>query len=301
MLKDSIIRLGIIGTSEGNGHPYSWSAIFNGYSKAAMGKCPYPAIPEYLAQQNFPNTQIQSAQVTHIWTQDKDTSKHIALASNIETIVTNYTDMIGHVDAILLARDDFKNHYELSAPFIKANLPIYIDKPLANTVKDARSILDSRLYADQIFTCSALFFAKEFQLSQEQLDHIGAIKHITASAPKDWNKYAIHIIDPLLRIIGFNRNIVTSTIQKTKKQKKVTLLWDDNITTTLISLGPTKEPFSIVLTGEKGEIRLVFKDTFYAFKKSLKTFIEIVQKQRATISQQHTLKVIEVIEKGNEE
>jgi hypothetical protein len=25
------IKLGIIGASKGNGHPYSWSAIFNGY------------------------------------------------------------------------------------------------------------------------------------------------------------------------------------------------------------------------------------------------------------------------------
>ena len=24
------LKLGIIGLSEGNGHPYSWSAIFNG-------------------------------------------------------------------------------------------------------------------------------------------------------------------------------------------------------------------------------------------------------------------------------
>jgi len=28
-----VIKLGIIGTSQGNGHPYSYSAIFNGYNK----------------------------------------------------------------------------------------------------------------------------------------------------------------------------------------------------------------------------------------------------------------------------
>ena len=27
------LSLGLIGVSEGNGHPYSWSAIFNGYDK----------------------------------------------------------------------------------------------------------------------------------------------------------------------------------------------------------------------------------------------------------------------------
>ena len=31
-----ILNLGVIGLSEGNGHPYSWSAIFNGYDSVEM-------------------------------------------------------------------------------------------------------------------------------------------------------------------------------------------------------------------------------------------------------------------------
>ena len=39
------IKLGIIGMTEGNGHPYSWSAIFNRYDVDAMTKeCPFPGI-----------------------------------------------------------------------------------------------------------------------------------------------------------------------------------------------------------------------------------------------------------------
>ena len=30
------IRLGVIGMTEGNGHPYSWSAILNGYDRERM-------------------------------------------------------------------------------------------------------------------------------------------------------------------------------------------------------------------------------------------------------------------------
>jgi hypothetical protein len=46
------IRLGIIGMTEGNGHPYSWSAIFNSYDMDAMTReCPFPGIPEYLKKE----------------------------------------------------------------------------------------------------------------------------------------------------------------------------------------------------------------------------------------------------------
>lgn len=32
------IKIGILGYTEGNGHPYSWSAMFNGYNKEIMEK-----------------------------------------------------------------------------------------------------------------------------------------------------------------------------------------------------------------------------------------------------------------------
>ena len=30
------IRLAMLGCTPGNGHPYSWSAMFNGYNREAM-------------------------------------------------------------------------------------------------------------------------------------------------------------------------------------------------------------------------------------------------------------------------
>ncbi len=41
----------MLGMVDGNGHPYSWSAIFNGYDKDEMASCPYAGIPKYLNQQ----------------------------------------------------------------------------------------------------------------------------------------------------------------------------------------------------------------------------------------------------------
>ena len=44
-----MLKLGIIGLSEGNGHPYSWSSIINGgFDEATMADCGYAGIPIYL-------------------------------------------------------------------------------------------------------------------------------------------------------------------------------------------------------------------------------------------------------------
>ena len=42
------IKLAMVGMVEGNGHPYSWTAIINGqYNAEVMADCGYPVIPHY--------------------------------------------------------------------------------------------------------------------------------------------------------------------------------------------------------------------------------------------------------------
>ena len=45
---DAELRFAMLGMIDGNGHPWSWSAIVNGYRPEKLGPCPYPVIPQYL-------------------------------------------------------------------------------------------------------------------------------------------------------------------------------------------------------------------------------------------------------------
>ena len=46
------LRIAMLGMVDGNGHPYSWSAIINGrFDRAKMEACGFPVIPEYLGAQ----------------------------------------------------------------------------------------------------------------------------------------------------------------------------------------------------------------------------------------------------------
>ena len=130
------IKLGIIGISKGNGHPYSWSAIINGYDKKKIKDCGFSVIPKYLNKKIYPRDFINNAKVSHIWTQNIKISKKIASTTYIPNIVKKKEHLIGKVDGILLARDDYKNHYKISKPFLKAGMPVYIDKPISINLDD---------------------------------------------------------------------------------------------------------------------------------------------------------------------
>ena len=81
--RDKKIALAMLGMVDGNGHPYSWSAIFNGYDPEAMASCPFAGIPEYLDKQPKHTLGIPGAKVTHIWTDDPADAVAVAKASLI--------------------------------------------------------------------------------------------------------------------------------------------------------------------------------------------------------------------------
>ena len=298
------LKLGIIGISEGNGHPYSWAAIFNGYNPGYMKNCQFPVITKYLEKQKFPQDSIKNAKVSHIWTQNKTLSKQIAKASNIKNIVNHYKDLIGQVDAILLARDDYQNHYKMSKPFIEAGLPIYIDKPLEINIKTAKKIFSLEQYKNQIFTCSALSYAKELQLTETNKKKLGKIKYIDACISKDWEKYGIHIVEPVLNIIEKNKIISKKTkikqinSQSFGNKKLVNVNWNNDLTTSFLTLGTLKAPIKIRLFGTREHIELIFQDTFNAFKNALQTFINIINNKEKAPSKKFILKTIKIIEQG---
>jgi hypothetical protein len=295
------IKLGVIGLSPGNGHPYSWSAIFNGYNPDKMQHCPFPVIYNYLKQHQFPEEAIPGAKVTHIWTQDVEVSRKIAAASKIDNVVAELTDMVTEVDAVLLARDDAENHFEMAKPFLQAGLPVFIDKPLAYTLTEARRIIECEKYPGQLFTCSSFRFSKDLSLSPSQRSQLGTIQHVIGHVPKDWKKYSIHIIDPVLMNLGDVGDVIKFQRWAIQGRTTLSVLWASGVQGTFFNFEAGAAPIKIQFIGSHGAEELIFKDTFQAFKSSLEQFILSVVEKRRIIPLQQTYAAIDLIEKGLEE
>lgn len=135
------MKIGIIGVSEGNGHPFSFSAIFNGYSDNDFANADWPVIHDYLKLRTPEDFGIGDARVTHAWTQDPSITQKLCAASLIETAVAAPEEMMGEVDAVIVARDDYETHFEHAMPFLQAGLPVFIDKPLTVDKEELRQFL----------------------------------------------------------------------------------------------------------------------------------------------------------------
>ncbi len=291
-----MIKLGIIGYNKGNGHPYSYSSIFNGFDEKFMKDCPYPSIPEYLKNHDSDIERLNSAQVTHIWTQDREISTHIAQASKINNIVNNFEDMIPEVDAIIIARDDYEEHMNIAKPIIKAGLNVFIDKPLEFSVIKAKEILDLEKFSGQIFSSSSLAYDPRVISARKNLKSIGDIKYIYGSAPGRWDRYAIHLIDTLLMILDNKFSFKTKNIEVIDGMTLQTGMLDNNAYVELRCMGGRASPLRVTIVGTNGFFDIDFKDPFYAFKNTLDAFVTSVIKKKVERSHEDIIKSISLIE-----
>lgn len=294
----SKLRLGVIGMSEGNGHPYSWSAIFNGYDAAHMKDCPFPVIPAYLAKQKFPEDGLgHLAEVTHVWCQDKATAKHVAASACIPYVSGSLEEMATQVDAVLLARDDAATHYEMAIPFLKAGLPIFIDKPLAIKTGEAQKIWAQQKFANQVFSCSSLRYATELLLTEDEKNEIGEIKIVEGSIMKQWETYGIHVLEPLVAQLPGRGRLLTVKAIAAADRKHVMIGWE-NVTGYVKTTGHTPSPLELRFFGERGHVVKKFTDSFNAFKNSLEVFIDVIHNPGKNIPQEETLELVTILEEG---
>lgn len=275
-LGEKKIRLAILGMVDGNGHPYSWSAIFNGYDPDGMAHCPFATIPDYLGKEPKETMRIQNAQVTHVWTDDPADARLVARASLIPNIVERPEDVIGEVDAVIIATDKGHEHVERCRPFVEAGLPIFVDKPLVDNEPDLKTFRTWIQGGKPILSSSAMQYAKEFLPYRISTHDLGAVRFCSITTPKSWERYGIHAIACVYPIFGpgFVSARNTGTFERNIIHFKHTCGAD----VVIAAIDDMYGGFGILsLCGTKGSAQARTNDTFYSFKAQLESFVSFVR------------------------
>ena len=291
-----MIRIAMLGRSEGNGHPYSWSAIFNGYNEKLMAQCPFPVIPEYLGRQDKNTLQIQGVRVTHIWAEDKEEAHRIAAASRIENVVNRMEDVIGKVDAAIIGIDIGEKHLEMARPFLKRGIPLFIDKPLTDNPEHLKEFARYYREGKLFMSCSSMRYSKELKRTKEEIDEFGEIQLVVAYTPKSWGKYGIHALESAAVISG--KGVYSVQNIGVPGKETVILKYPDEGKVILNAYYDVKTPIQVTILGTKKTATIITEDAFYAFKTTLLKFVELIKTGRSDIPYQETLEFSKIIIAG---
>jgi len=270
------IKLGMIGMTEGNGHPYSWSAIFNGYDSEKMAKCPFAGIPAYLNKEPKDTLRIKGSNVTHIFCDKKSDAEHVAKCSLIPDVVDKPEDFIGNIDGVIIGIDIGSEHVKRAKSFVEAGIPVFIDKPLCDNKRDLETFRKWILEEKRpIMSSSAMRYAKEIKPYHMRTEEFGQLRIISMPMAKKWETYGIHALEAIYPILGpgfetiqnigsYERNIVHITHRK-------------GIDVVIACIKDMQYGAALNLCGTDGNVSIKTFDTFYSFKAQLQAFIDFLR------------------------
>lgn len=288
------LRLAMLGMIEGNGHPYSWSGIINGYNPAEMAHCPYAGIPIYMGKQPLETVRIPGARVTHIWTDDPADAPKVAAASLIENVVGRPEDVIGHVDAAIIATDDGTDHVRRARPFIEAGLPVFIDKPMATTMAELHQFLAWHQAGHVILSTSGMRYAPEMRADFSRL---GDWRWITSFTCKTWERYGIHALEAVSPLLG--PGFMSVQAHSDAGGDVMHISHRSGVRLTIGALHDAYGSFGAVhLYGTEGDQALKLTDTYHAFRGQLVAFIEMLRTGQRPVAFEETLELMAVIIAG---
>ncbi|MEI6338568.1 MAG: Gfo/Idh/MocA family oxidoreductase [Verrucomicrobiota bacterium] len=276
LVKTETIRLAMLGMVDGNGHPYSWSAIFNGYDPGEMAKCPFAGIPAYLNKEPKETLQISGARVTHVWTDDPSDAPEVARASLIPHVVQRPEDVIGQVDAVIVATDKGHEHVERCRPFVEAGLPVFVDKPLVDNEADLKTFADWVAGGAPILSSSCMRYCKEFLPYHLSTHELGAIRFASITTPKSWERYGIHALESVYPILG--PGFLSARNTGSLERNIVHLKHRCGADVAVVAIDDMYGSFGVLqLCGTIGHASVSQSDSFFSFKVQLEAFVQYLR------------------------
>lgn len=284
------LRLGVVGSSAGNGHPYSWSALINGFDPRKLSTVPFSKIRQYIPEA-VPIGQRIGASVTHVWSPVADDAKRIADFALVEKAPGKLIDLVAEVDAVLHARDDYANNLPFARAYSSSRKPVYFDKAIAGSLGELKKFLHLDPELKLFFTGSALAYDPHFSGFEYSGEDLSTF---VASGPNSWDLYAVHLIDPFVKL--HNRDARVSRYQKELKgqSQTLTVAWSDGSWSKFTNKGYPDVPFSYELNG----VKVTLNNPVAAFSAALEAFVCFAKSGKRLGGFGDTLKSISLLETG---
>jgi predicted dehydrogenase len=287
----------MLGMIPGNGHPFSWSGIINSYAPAALAQCPYAGITKYLGAHPPETVGIPGARVTHLWTDDPSEAPLVAATALIPHVVQKPEDVIGHVDAVLIATDDGFDHVRRARPFVEAGLPVFVDKPLATSLDDLRTFIAWGKAGAALLSSSGMRYAPELDPYLDGHSDLGPLRWVSSVTAKTWERYGIHALEPVFRLTG--PGFTSVRLETAPGFELAHLIHRSGTQVTLPVIYDGVAAFGTLhLCGQNGQATIRCTDTYTTFRRQLVAFVDFLRAGKSAYPFSDTVELMAIIIAG---
>jgi hypothetical protein len=216
-------------------------------------------------------------------------------------VVDSISALLKEVDVVLLETNDGRLHLEQALEVINAKKPMFIDKPMAASLKDAKAIFKA---ADQnqvpVFSSSSLrFMTTVVDVKNSKYGKVlGAETFSPATIEPthpDLFWYGIHGVETLFALMGTGCKTVTR--HYTKYTDVVVGVWDDGRIGTFRGTRNGKSDFGGTCFCEN---KIVNVGPYLGYQPLLKEIISFFETGKVPVSAAETLEILAFMEAADE-
>ncbi|MFM7322155.1 MAG: Gfo/Idh/MocA family protein [Armatimonadota bacterium] len=193
-----------------------------------------------------------------------------ALAGYGVELVEEPEALIGKVDAVMVESQQGSKHLEHALRFLRAGLPVYVDKPFAGSLAEADAMLAEAERAGlPLMSCSALRYDPTVVAARAACESLGPILAVDAWTPAalhpgnpGMSHYAIHGLEMLYALLGPDCREVSMTF--TPVGEVVAGVWESGHVSTVRGIRTGHAGMGFTAHHEKGrQTHVVAGSTFY--------------------------------------
>lgn len=217
-------------------------------------------------------------------------------------ITSSIKELLKDVDVVLLETNDGRLHLEQALEVIKAGKRLFIDKPVAASLKDAIAIFDAaKKYNVPVFSSSSLRFTPAVQ-DIAKGKTIGKVYGADTFTPctiepthPDLFWYGIHGIETLYTILGKNCKQVVRT--HTDETDIVTGTWSDGRIGTFRGTRNGKHDYGGTAYGESGNTCF---SAYGGYEPLLREVVQFFKTGISPVSPEETIEICAFMEAADE-
>lgn len=212
-------------------------------------------------------------------------------------ILDDPAQLLGKVDAVLIESVDGSVHLERAKPFIDKGMPLYVDKPFACSLADARALMEQAMARHlPIMSSSSLRYAPEVVKAKAAGGIVGATTYGPAPThPRNPGlfHYGIHPVEMLFTLMGPGcRRLSCLSVNG---GEVVTGVWSDERIGSIRGIRAGRADYGFTLFGEKA-VTTQGVSTKYIYRELLKAIVGMFETKQIPIDPRETLEIVAFIE-----